>query len=123
MPCLRLLAWRIGRRTEGGVSGLARGPGIEGPGGMKPIDDVNDKKFESYFEEMHDTDEENDNIHDAKNIVTKKITKDDFFYMDDKKWEGMIKEAADNGYIKDTKECEQDEMFEIQKEMHKGLTI
>ncbi|GJY92214.1 hypothetical protein Tco_0507996, partial [Tanacetum coccineum] len=64
---------------------------------------VNDKKFESDFEEMHDTDEENDNIHDAKNIVTKKITKDDFFT-----W--MIKSGKD-------------EMFEIQKEMHKGLTI
>ncbi|GJZ15924.1 ribosomal protein S24/S35 [Tanacetum coccineum] len=74
---------------------------------MKPIDAVNDKEFESDFEEIHETDEENDNIYDAKNIVTKKMTKDEFFYMDDKKWEGMIKEAVDNGYIKDTKECEQ----------------
>lgn len=74
---------------------------------MKPIDGVNDKEFESDFEEIHDTDEENDNIYDAKEIVTKKMTKDEFFYMDDKKWEGMIKEAVDNGNIKDTKECEQ----------------
>lgn len=74
---------------------------------MKPIDGVNDKEFESDFEEAHDTDEENDNIYDAKEIVTKKMTKDKKFYMDDKKWEGMIKEAVDNGNIKDTKECEQ----------------
>ncbi|XP_076923110.1 uncharacterized protein LOC143585145 [Bidens hawaiensis] len=74
---------------------------------MKPIDDVNDKEFESDFEELHETDEEIDNLYNAREIVTKKMTKDEFFYMDDKKWEGMIKEATDSGHLKDTKECEQ----------------
>lgn len=73
---------------------------------MRPTD-ANDKEFESDFEEIHETDEEIDNLYDAKTIVTKRMTKNEFFYMDDKKWEGMIKEATDNGYIKDTKECEQ----------------
>lgn len=74
---------------------------------MRPIDGVNDKEFESDFEEIHETDEEIDNLYSAKDIVTKRMTKNEFFYMDDRKWEGMIKEATDNGYIKDTKECEQ----------------
>ncbi|XP_076942975.1 uncharacterized protein LOC143613029 [Bidens hawaiensis] len=74
---------------------------------MKPIDDVNDKEFESDFEECHETDEEIDNLYNSREIVTKKMTKDEFFYMDDKKWEGMIKEATDGGHLKDTKECEQ----------------
>nr|GEW86086.1 ribosomal protein [Tanacetum cinerariifolium] len=43
---------------------------------MKPINVVNDKEFESEFEEKHVMDEENDNIYDAKNIVTKKMMKE-----------------------------------------------
>ncbi|KAK1410751.1 hypothetical protein QVD17_37290 [Tagetes erecta] len=74
---------------------------------VQPIDGVNDKEFESDFEDLHDTDDEIDNLYNAKDIVTKRMTKDEFFYMDDKKWEGMIKEATDIGLIKDTKECEQ----------------
>lgn len=74
---------------------------------MQPIDSVNDKEFESDFEEIHETDEEIDNLYDAKDILIKRMTKNEFFYMDDKKWEGMIKEATDTGHVKDTKECEQ----------------
>ncbi|KAL8193901.1 hypothetical protein R6Q57_026143 [Mikania cordata] len=74
---------------------------------MQPIDGVNDKEFESDFEELHETDDEIDNLYNAKDIVTKRMTKDEFFYMDDKKWEDMIKEATDGGHLKDTKECEQ----------------
>lgn len=74
---------------------------------MQPFDGVEDKEFESDFEDLHETDSEIDDLYSAKDIVTKRMTKDEFFYMDDKKWEGMIKEATDKGYIKDTKECEQ----------------
>ncbi|KAK9062277.1 hypothetical protein SSX86_019463 [Deinandra increscens subsp. villosa] len=74
---------------------------------VQPIDGVDDKEFESDFEELHETDDEIDNLYSAKDIVTKRMTKDEFFYMDDKKWEGMIKEATDSGHFKDTKECEQ----------------
>ncbi|KAJ9541161.1 hypothetical protein OSB04_027667 [Centaurea solstitialis] len=64
-------------------------------------------EFESDFEEIHETDEEIDNLYDAKDILIKRMTKNDFFYMDDKKWEGMVKEATETGHVKDTKECEQ----------------
>ncbi|KAM0006043.1 putative ribosomal protein S24/S35 [Helianthus debilis subsp. tardiflorus] len=74
---------------------------------MKPIDGVNDQEFESDFDELHETDDEIDNLYNAKDIVINRMTKDEFFYMDDKKWEGMIKEAVDSGHLKDTKECEQ----------------
>lgn len=42
---------------------------------MRPIDGVNDKEFESDFEEIHETDEEIDNLYSAKDIVTKRMTK------------------------------------------------
>ncbi|KVI08505.1 hypothetical protein Ccrd_013123 [Cynara cardunculus var. scolymus] len=74
---------------------------------MQPIDSVNDKEFESDFEEIHETDDEIDNLYDAKDILIKRMTKNEFFYMDDRKWEGMIKEATDTGHVKDTKECEE----------------
>ncbi|CAK9153796.1 unnamed protein product [Ilex paraguariensis] len=74
---------------------------------MKPLDDVNDKEFESDFEEAHETDEEIDDLYNARDIVMKRMIKDEFFNMDDKKWDGMIKEAVEHGYLKDTKECEE----------------
>ncbi|CAK7349682.1 unnamed protein product [Dovyalis caffra] len=73
---------------------------------MKPLDDVKDEEFESGFAELHETDKELDDLYDAKEHVVKKMMKDEFFNMDDKKWDGMVKEAMDHGFIKDTKECE-----------------
>lgn len=73
---------------------------------MKPLDDVKDKEFESDFEDMYETDEEIDDLYNARDIVMKKMVKDEYFNMDDKKWEDMIKEATDHGYLKDTRECE-----------------
>lgn len=74
---------------------------------MKPLDDVKDKEFESDFEEMHETDEEIDDLYNARDIVMKKMVKDEFFNMDDQKWEGLVKEAIDHQIMKDTKECEE----------------
>ena len=37
----------------------------------------------------------------------KRMVKDEYFNMDDQKWDEMIKEAVQHGYLKDTKECEE----------------
>ncbi|KAK9921430.1 hypothetical protein M0R45_029939 [Rubus argutus] len=73
---------------------------------MQPLDDVKDKDFESDFEEIHDTDEEMDDLYNAKDVVVKKMVKDEFFEMDDKKWDGIVEEAIKHGIMKDMKECE-----------------
>ncbi|KAL6536359.1 hypothetical protein OROGR_012931 [Orobanche gracilis] len=74
---------------------------------LQPIDDVKDEDFESDFEEAHETDEDIDDLYNARDIVTKRMTTNDpFFNMDDRKWDDMIKEATEHGYLKDTRECE-----------------
>ncbi|KAJ8753679.1 hypothetical protein K2173_026355 [Erythroxylum novogranatense] len=74
---------------------------------MQPLDDVKDKDFESDFEELYKTDEEIDDLYNASELVVNKMAKDEYFNMDDKKWDEMVKEAIDHGFIKDTKECEE----------------
>ncbi|OAY50407.1 uncharacterized protein LOC110615817 [Manihot esculenta] len=74
---------------------------------MKPLDDVKDKEFESDFEELYETDEEIDDLYNAKEIVMKKMVKDEYFNMDDKKWDEMVTEAMQHGFLKNTRECEQ----------------
>ncbi|XP_074360925.1 uncharacterized protein LOC141701162 [Apium graveolens] len=73
---------------------------------MQPLQDVKDKDFESDFEEMHETDEEIDDLYDAMDIVKRKMAKDELFNMDDKKWDELVKEDVEHGLLKDTKECE-----------------
>nr|CAD1838327.1 unnamed protein product [Ananas comosus var. bracteatus] len=73
----------------------------------KPLPEVKDRDFESDFEELHDTDEEIDNLYNARQYVEKKLMKDEFFNMDDRKWDEMIREATEKGFLKDTKECEE----------------
>ncbi|KAG0484785.1 hypothetical protein HPP92_008666 [Vanilla planifolia] len=72
-----------------------------------PLDDVKDQEFESDFEELHETDEEIENLYDARQYVIQKKMKDPFFNMNDSKWDEMIKEATEQGFLKDTRECEQ----------------
>ncbi|GJM84903.1 hypothetical protein PR202_ga00616 [Eleusine coracana subsp. coracana] len=72
----------------------------------KPLPEVRDRDFESDFEEMHDTDEELNDLYDTRPYVEKKITKDEFFNMDDTKWDSMIKEVTDKGHLTNMKECE-----------------
>lgn len=74
---------------------------------MQPIDDVKDAEFESDFEDLHETDEEIDNLYNARDIVMKRMVQDEYFNMDDKKWDDMVEEAVRHGYLMDTKECEQ----------------
>ncbi|GAY51532.1 hypothetical protein CUMW_134890 [Citrus unshiu] len=74
---------------------------------LKPLDDVKDQEFESDFEELYETDEEIDDLYSARDHVVKKMVKDEYFNMDDKKWDEMIGEAVQHGYLKDTRECEE----------------
>ncbi|CAN6238033.1 unnamed protein product [Urochloa humidicola] len=69
----------------------------------KPLPEVRDRDFESDFEEMHDTDEELNDLYNASEYVEKKIKSDEFFNMDDTKWVGFIK---DKGQLTNMKECE-----------------
>ncbi|CAL9772858.1 unnamed protein product [Musa acuminata subsp. burmannicoides] len=74
---------------------------------MTPLSNVKDREFESDFEELHDTDEEIENLYDTRQYVEKKLMSDEFFNMDDRKWDDMIREATEKGFLKDTKECEE----------------
>ncbi|KAK2647948.1 hypothetical protein Ddye_015437 [Dipteronia dyeriana] len=74
---------------------------------MKPLDDVKDEEFESDFEELYETDQEIENLYNAKEDIVKKMVEDEYFNMDDKKWDEMISEAVQDGYLKDTRECEE----------------
>ncbi|PKA57539.1 hypothetical protein AXF42_Ash020083 [Apostasia shenzhenica] len=74
---------------------------------MVPLEDVKDREFESDFEELHETDEEIDDLYNARQIVEKRMMDDEFFNMDDRKWDEMIREATEQGFLKDTRECEQ----------------
>lgn len=73
---------------------------------LQPLDDVKDKDFESDFEEIYETDEEIDDLYNARDIVMKRMAHDEYFNMDDRKWDDMIKEATEKGFLKDTGECE-----------------
>jgi len=72
----------------------------------QPVPEVRDRDFESDFEEMHDTDEELNDLYNVSEYVEKKIKSDEFFNMDDTKWDAMIKEATDKGHLTNMKECE-----------------
>ncbi|XP_031372233.1 uncharacterized protein LOC116187581 [Punica granatum] len=74
---------------------------------MQPLDDVRDSEFESDLEALYSTDEEIDDLYSARDIVVNRMAKDQYFNMDDKKWDEMIEEAVKHGYLQDTKECEQ----------------
>ncbi|KAL6640201.1 hypothetical protein ACP70R_022050 [Stipagrostis hirtigluma subsp. patula] len=72
----------------------------------RPLPEVRDRDFESDFDEMHDTDEELNDLYNAREYVEKKVKSDEFFNMDDTKWDGMIKEAVEKGHLTNMKVCE-----------------
>ncbi|XP_020222954.1 uncharacterized protein LOC109805325 [Cajanus cajan] len=74
---------------------------------MGPIDDVDDRDFESDFEDLHDTDEEIDDLYNARDVVMKRMVQDEYFNMDDKKWDDIVEDSIKHGYLRDTKECEE----------------
>ncbi|CAA7051361.1 unnamed protein product [Microthlaspi erraticum] len=73
----------------------------------QPFQDVKDEDFESDMEEAHSTDEELEDLYNAPEHIMEKMSKNEFFNMDDKKWDGMIREGIQHGILKDTKECEE----------------
>lgn len=70
-------------------------------------DDVKDEDFESDFEDAHSTDEELEDLYNSPEYVAEKMRKNEFFNMDDKKWDHMIREGIQHGCLTDTKECEE----------------
>ena len=74
---------------------------------MEPIDDVDDKDFEDDFEDLVETDEEIDDLYNARDIVMKRMVKDEFFNMDEKKWDEIVEDGVKHGILRDTKECEE----------------
>jgi len=72
----------------------------------KPLPEVRDRDFESDFEEMHDTDEELNDLYSAREYVEKKIKNNELFNMDDTKWDAWMKEATDKGCFTNMKVCE-----------------
>jgi small subunit ribosomal protein S35 len=72
----------------------------------KPLPEVRDQDFESDFEELLDTDEELNDLYNTSEYVEKKLRKDEFFNMDDTKWDAMIKKATEKGHLSNMKECE-----------------
>ncbi|KAL2343533.1 hypothetical protein Fmac_004818 [Flemingia macrophylla] len=74
---------------------------------MGPIDDVDDRDFESDFEDFHETDEEIDDLYNARDVVMKRMVQDEYFNMDDKKWDHIVEDGMKHGFLRDTKECEE----------------
>ncbi|MED6181037.1 hypothetical protein PIB30_015721 [Stylosanthes scabra] len=74
---------------------------------MEPIDNVDDRDFEEDFEELIETDEEIDDLYNARDIVMKRMVKDEYFNMDEKKWDEIVEDGVKHGILRDTKECEE----------------
>ncbi|ESW30794.1 hypothetical protein PHAVU_002G182800 [Phaseolus vulgaris] len=73
----------------------------------RPLDNVEDQGFESDFEDMHETDEEIDDLYNARDVVMKRMVQDEYFNMDAKKWDDIVEDGIKHGFLKDTKECEE----------------
>lgn len=73
---------------------------------LEPLDNVSNEDFESDFEDAHDTDDEVEDLYNARNIIINRKASDPYFNMTDTKWDEMIKEATEHGYLQDMRECE-----------------
>lgn len=73
---------------------------------LQPLEDIPDEEIESDFEEAFETDEEIEDLYDTRSIVEKRMVKDEFFNMDEKRWDEMIQESVEHGHLMNTKECE-----------------
>lgn len=69
-------------------------------------ENANDEEFESDFEDGDETDEELVLLMDAKDHVVRKMKADPFFNVDDRKWDAIVKESTEGGYLENLKECE-----------------
>lgn len=70
-------------------------------------DDVKDEDFESDFEEAHSTDDELEDLYNSPEYVKKKMQSNEFFNMDERKWDVIVRDGIRHGILKDTKECEE----------------
>lgn len=77
------------------------------------LDDVNDRDFELDFDEVYEIDDEIKDLYNVRDIVIKRLLKDEYFNMDDKKWDDIVCEVMDKGYVRDMRECEEilEDMF------------
>lgn len=73
---------------------------------LEPLDNVSNEDFEDDFEDAHETDDEIEDLYNARNIVINRKASDPYFNMTDTKWDEMIKEATEHGYLQDMRECE-----------------
>jgi small subunit ribosomal protein S35 len=81
----------------------------------QPLAEVRDKDFESDFDELYETDEELTDLYNARQYVEKKMKKDEFFNMDDTKWDAMVKKAIakrDPGKVMAQLSEKKEEIFE-----------
>ncbi|KAJ1691476.1 hypothetical protein LUZ63_015631 [Rhynchospora breviuscula] len=72
----------------------------------KPLPEIKDQDFDSDFDELYETDEELDNLYNARQYVEKKLIKDEFFDGDDKKWDEIVRKVTEDGLLQNTKDCE-----------------
>lgn len=91
----------------------------------RPLDNVEDQDFESDFEDMHETDEEIDDLYNARDVVMKRMVQDEYFNMDAKKWDDIVEDGIKHGFLKDTKECEEilEDMLSWDKLLPGSFTI
>jgi small subunit ribosomal protein S35 len=76
----------------------------------KPVGDIPDEEFDEALKAGSEEDSDEDysgDLCNARDMVIKKLTQDEFFNMDDHKWDDMVQEGLDHKFLKDTKECEQ----------------
>ncbi|MQL79846.1 hypothetical protein Taro_012291 [Colocasia esculenta] len=73
---------------------------------MQPLRDVKDREFEEDFDELYSTNEEIPDLYNAQNYVEQKMVKDEYFNMDERKWDEMVQEVVEKGFAKDTGGCE-----------------
>ncbi|MED6137263.1 hypothetical protein PIB30_063504 [Stylosanthes scabra] len=74
---------------------------------MEPIDDVDDRAVEFDFEELIETDEKIDDLYNARDVVMKRMAKDEFFNMDENKWDEIVEDGVKHEILRDTKESEE----------------
>ncbi|KAF6152771.1 hypothetical protein GIB67_004600 [Kingdonia uniflora] len=71
----------------------------------KPLDNVTDKDFDDGLDEV-ETNEEISDLYSPMDYVKQKMVKEEYFDMDEHKWDEFVKEGVEHGALRDTRECE-----------------
>ncbi|VAH64188.1 unnamed protein product [Triticum turgidum subsp. durum] len=76
----------------------------------RPLPQVHDRDIEADFEELYETDEELTDLYNARQYVEKKMKANEYFNMNDTKWDEVVKKATEKateeGQLSNMKECE-----------------